>query len=132
MRLHLPAVVLVGLLAPLACTPAAEEATMIELAAPRPIARGEAVQLEVTAGPLPRGGRLALITENGEILGAVAPFGPPGSRGPTTATVPVPPSALIDGKLRLRLQVLEPGAQPRAPRPGEVGRVELVVVPQGR
>jgi hypothetical protein len=54
----------------------------------------------------------------------VAPYAP-GSRS-TTATVPVPRSAIVDGRLRLRLQVLEPGAPPRAPRPGEVQRLELV------
>src|SRR5262245_65626398 len=109
-------------LAPSAC--AAEEAPVIELAAPRAAAVSEAVELAVTTGALPRGARLALSTENGEILGAVAPYAP-GSRS-TTATVPVPRSAIVDGRLRLRLQVLEPGAPPRAPRPGEVQRLELV------
>jgi len=49
----------------------------------------------------------------------------PGSRS-TTATVPVPRSAIVDGRLRLRVQVLEPGVPPRPPRPGEVQRLELV------
>jgi len=40
--------------------------------------------------------------------------------------VPVPRSAIAGGRLRLRLQVLEPRAPPRAPRPGEVQRLELV------
>ena len=125
------AVLVMGLVGPLMGTLVAEESAMIELAAPRPAGRGEAVQVQVTTGPLPRGARLALIAENGEILGAVAPFGPQGARGSTTATVPVPQSAMVDGRLRLRLQVVEPGAQPRAPRPGEVERLDLVVVPQG-
>jgi hypothetical protein len=132
MRRRLSAAVLVGLLVPLACTPAAEEATMIELAAPRAVASDEAVQIEVTAGPLPRGARLALTTEKGDMIGAVTPFAPPGARAATTATVPVPPSALVDGKLRLRLQVLEPGARPRPPRAGEVSRIELAIVPDRR
>ena len=102
----------------------AEESPVIELAAPRAAAGGESVELAVTTGALPRGARLALSTENGEILGAVAPYAP-GSRS-TTATVPVPRSAIVDGRLRLRVQVLEPGAPPRPPRPGEVQRLELV------
>lgn len=113
-----------GLLAFATTARAAEEAPVIELAAPHAAAGSEPVELAVTTGALPRGARLALSTENGEILGAVAPYAP-GSRS-TTATVPVPRSAIVDGRLRLRLQVLEPGAPPRAPRPGEVQRLELV------
>ena len=102
----------------------AEESPVIELAAPPAGAGSESVELAVTTGALPPGARLALSTENGEILGAVAPYAP-GSRS-TTATVPVPRSAIVDGQLRLRVQVLEPGVPPRPPRPGEVQRLELV------
>ena len=102
----------------------AEEFSTIELAVPPAAARAQSVELAVTTGALPRGARLALSTESGEILGAVAPYAP-GSRS-TTATVPVPRSAIVDGRLRLRVEVLEPGAAPRPPRPGEVQRLELV------
>jgi hypothetical protein len=102
----------------------AEEFSMIELAAPPAAARGQSVELAVTTGSLPPGARLALSTESGNILGAVAPYAP-GARS-TTATVPVPRSAIVDGRLRLRVEVLEPGAPPRPPRPGEVQRLELV------
>jgi len=102
----------------------AEEFSMIELAAPPAAARGQSVELAVTTGSLPPGARLALSTESGDILGAVAPYAP-GARS-TTATVPVPRSAIVDGRLRLRVEVLEPGAPPRPPRPGEVQRLELV------
>jgi hypothetical protein len=101
----------------------AEESPVIELAAPPAGAGSESVELAVTTGALPPGARLALSTENGEILGAVAPYAP-GSRS-STATVPVPRSAIVDGRLRLRVEVLEPGAPPRPPRPGEVQRLEL-------
>ena len=103
----------------------AEESPVIELAAPPAAAGSQSVELAVTTGALPRGARLALSTESGEILGAVAPYAP-GARS-TTATVPVPRSAIVDGRLRLRVEVLEPGAPPRPPRPGEVQRLELVV-----
>ncbi len=115
----------VGILGPWTITLVAEESPIIELAAPRPAGPGESVQIQITTGPLPRGARLALLTENGEILGAMAPY-PPG-RLSNMATVPVPRSAIVDGHLRLRLQVLEPDAPPRPPRPGEV---QLVVVPR--
>jgi hypothetical protein len=118
----------VGLLGLATSTLAAEEFSIIELAAPRAAARGESLELQVTTGPLPPGARLALSTDDGETLGAVAPYSPdPRS---TTATVPVPRSAIVDGRLRLRLQVLEPRAPPRAPKPGEVQRLDLVVAPR--
>jgi hypothetical protein len=110
----------------------AETATVIDLAAPAAAAQGGAVELRVTAGPLPRGARLVLTTEAGEVLGAVAPF-PPGGRSGSRATVPVPHAALTGGRLRLRLQVAGPGTPPRPPDPGEVERLELVATPpQGK
>jgi hypothetical protein len=124
MRPHLAITALAASLLAFASVRAADEAPVIELAAPRAAAGGESVELAVTTGALPRGARLALSTENGEILGAVTPYAP-GLRS-TTATVPVPRSAIVDGRLRLRVQVLEPGAPPRPPRPGEVQRLELV------
>jgi len=124
MRRHLAIAALAAGLLAFATSARAEEAPVIELAAPRAAAGSESVELAVTTGALPRGARLALSTENGEILGAVTPYAP-GLRS-TTATLPVPRSAIVDGRLRLRVQVLEPGAPPRPPRPGEVQRLELV------
>jgi len=118
------AALVAGLLALATSARVAEEAAVIELAAPPAAAGSESVELAVTTGALPPGARLALSTENGEILGAVAPYAP-GSRS-STATVPVPRSAIVDGRLRLRVEVLEPGAPPRPPRPGEVQHLELV------
>jgi hypothetical protein len=118
------AALVAGLFALETSTLVAEESPVIELAAPRAAAGSQSVALAVTAGALPLGARLALSTEHGDILGAVAPYAP-GARS-TTATVPVPRSAIVDGRLRLRVEVLEPGAPPRPPRPGEVQRLELV------
>ena len=121
-------VLVIGLIGLWTSTFAAEVSPMIELTAPRPAHRGESVEIQVTTGALPRGARLTLSTESGEVLGAVAPFPPGGSSN--TATVPVPRSAMVDEHLRLRLQVIEPGAAPRPPYPGEVGGLDLVVVPE--
>ena len=107
------------------------ESDVIELAAPRAPASGEAVQLRVTVRSLPAGARLAVKTEAGDILGAVAPFGPRRDRAATTATIPVPRSALVDGRLRLRLEVIEPGGAARKARSEEVEHVEVILVPSG-
>jgi hypothetical protein len=129
MRQHLLiAALAAGVLASWTGALVAEDAATIELAAPRPAGRGESVELQITTGPLPRGARLIVSTDNGEILGAVTPY-PPG-RQSTTATVPVPTSALVGDRVRLRVQVLEPGVPPRSPRAGEVQRLELVVTPR--
>jgi hypothetical protein len=101
---------------------------LIELQVPRALAPGDVVDLRIATGPLPAGARLSVATEDGTILGAVYPFGAPQG---TNATIPVPPDAMQDGRLRLRLQVLEPGAAPRPPRPGEVESADLVLAPGG-
>jgi hypothetical protein len=121
------AVLAAGLISLWTSTVAAQESRMIELSAPRSPGRDESVEIQVTTGPLPRGARLILMTEQGEVLGAVTPFGLPGSG---SSTVPVPRTAMVDGRLRLRLQVIEPGASPRAPRAEEVQGVDLVLVPR--
>jgi hypothetical protein len=122
--------IVIAALGPVTVAVAAEEASVIELAAPRPLLRGDAIRLQITTGPLPRGARLAVATEHGEILGAVYAFGQMPGRG-STATIPVPRSALLDGRLRVRLQVVEPGGQSRPPGPEEVERLDLVLVPHG-
>jgi hypothetical protein len=102
---------------------------MIELAAPRPLNRGESIQVQIKTGPLPRGARLTLMTERGEILGAVTPFGPSGERDGSTATVPIPRTAMSDGRLRLQLQVTAPGMSPRPPRADEIRGLDVVLSP---
>ena len=76
MRPHLAITALAASLLAFASVRAADEAPVIELAAPRAAAGGESVELAVTTGALPQGARLALSTENGEILGAVTPYAP--------------------------------------------------------
>jgi hypothetical protein len=129
MRTDLPIVLVVaGLIAGSAAMVAGQEFSSMDIVVPRPAAGGEAMQLQIRTGQLPTRARLAVTTENGVILGTVSSF-PQGSRS-ASATIPVPPSALSDGHLRLRIQVQQPAEPPRAPRPGEVERVDLVIVPQ--
>jgi len=108
---------------------AAEESRMVELSPPRALHAGDSVELQVATGSLPRGSRLVVMTERGETLGVVTPFNVPGTGSGATATVPVPQTAMTDGRLRLRLQVVEQGAAARAPTPEEI-RLSLVIVPK--
>ena len=123
-----------GASAPSVAAPAsAQEGQVIELTAPRALRSDEGTEVQLTAGRLPRGARLQLTNDKGEFYGALAPFGPMRDRaGTTTATIPIPRSALVDGRVRVRVRVLEPGAAPRAPHPDEVRNVSLVVAPQSR
>ena len=108
---------------------AAPESRMVELSAPSALRPGDSIEVQIATGPLPRGSRLVVMTEQGETLGVVTPFNVPGAQSGTTATVPVPRTALSDGHLRLRLQVIEQGVAPRAPRPEEF-QLTFVVVPR--
>ena len=102
---------------------------VVELTLPRAAAPGEAVRLQLNAGVLPRGARILVRTRDGALVGAASPFGAP--RGQATAatyTLPLPPEAIANGRVQLRLEVEEPGGAARPPRPGEVQGMELTFV----
>jgi hypothetical protein len=107
----------------------AEPFSVVDLTPPRQLARGEALEVQIMVGQLPRGSRLVLMTAGGQTLGAVTPF-PPGNRA-NSATIPIPRSALADDHLPLRLQVIAPGEPPRAPQSSDVEHLYLTVVPDG-
>jgi hypothetical protein len=123
------AVLLASVVAPFGNALAAQESRIIELSVPRALRSGDAVELQVTTtAPLPPGARVVVETEQGDVIGAVTPFGVPAADGGSTATVPVPRMAIVDGRLRLRLQVVTQGAPPRAPRADEI-KLNLIVSP---
>lgn len=101
---------------------------MIELSAPRAVQSSEAVELQVTTAPLPLGARVVIRTERGELLGAVTSSEIPGAIRGATGTVPVPRGSLVEGRLRVEVQVLTQGQPPRAPRENEI-KLMLVIAP---
>ncbi|MEY9392105.1 hypothetical protein ABIF65_011674 [Bradyrhizobium japonicum] len=109
-----------------------QESGLIELQALHPLAADEAVEIQLVTGPLPRGARLEVMTEQGELLGTVRSLGIPDAPRGETATIPVPRAALVEGRLRLRLQIVQSGAAARPPQPSEIRQVNLVTVPAGR
>jgi hypothetical protein len=117
MRKHVAAFI-AGISALWAGALAAQDSRLIELTAPRELRRKDALEIQVTTAPLPAGARVVVKTDQGEVLGVVTPF----SLRPaeSTATLAVPRGALADGRLRLRLQVQEPGEPVRAARESEV------------
>lgn len=109
-----------------------QESGLIELSVLRPLAADEAVEIQIVTGPLPRSARLEVMTERRELLGTVRSLGIPNAPRGETATIPVPRAALVEGRLRLRLQIVQSGAAARPPQPGEIRQVNLVTVPASR
>ncbi|WP_052833070.1 hypothetical protein [Bradyrhizobium sp. LTSP885] len=109
---------------------AAQPVKSFELMAPRELAGGETIELQITTGPLPPSARIVVTTAQGEALGAIVPYALPGQDKGSTATIAVPQAALVDRRLRVQLQVVEQGKPPRAPDTDEVRRVNLVLSPK--
>jgi hypothetical protein len=109
--------------------PAATHKTMT-LTLPRAATADETVHVRLAAGVLPQGARIVVRLPNGEIAGSATPYGFRGAKA-GVFTIPLPPGAIRDGKVTLELAVEEKGAL-RAPKDGEVERVDLVYVPVTR
>jgi len=77
---------------------------------------GRAPELQIRVGPIIRA-RILVLDGEGRLLGTAAAF-PPGV--PFTASLPVPPSAIRDGHLPLRIRIREQGGRTRAPVAGEI------------
>lgn len=104
---------------------------LIERQLPRLPNASEAVWARVDAGALPPGARIRLLTPDGTLIGGAAPFG--GPRGQTAASYDfaLPDNAIADGRVRLRVEIVEAGGATRPPQPGEA-EVELRYVPVTR
>jgi len=93
-----------------------------------PLRAGEAAAVEVQLGALGRGRVVTVTTADGRPLGTVSPFGARAGQPGGTYTLPVPPDAIRDGKLTVRLTISPGGGGPaRAPTADEVPSVKLNV-----
>ncbi|WP_038160472.1 hypothetical protein [Verrucomicrobium sp. BvORR106] len=101
------------------------------LALPRDRAADEQVAVRITVGTLAKGARIVVKTAEGEVVGAVAPFGVLPGRKAGSFMVPVPLAAMKDGKVTLQLEVEEPAqvGKPRAPTKTEVEAANLELMP---
>ena len=91
----------------------------------RPLGAGEAAFLEVQIGTIGRGQSVE-ITAAGRSLGVISPFGVRAGQDAGTYTVPVPPDAIRDGRIALRLTVRQ-GDTARPPTREEVRGVTLSI-----
>lgn len=107
----------------------ASQQGLIELTLPRAAADDEAVWLQIQIGVLAHGTVIRVSSSNGELLGSVSPYGSARGAPSPTYLVPLPKTAVVNGSIRVRLTVNEPGKPSRAPRADEVENVIPVYVP---
>jgi hypothetical protein len=99
----------------------------LALQLPHPLAADQIVFIEVKVGQISRGQEVEVTTASGQPLGVISPFSVRAGQDAGTYTLPVPASALHDGRLSLRLAISQFGAPPRAPTAEEVRDVKLSV-----
>lgn len=101
---------------------------VVKLVLPREPAVDESVWLEVKLGVIERGAEVELETTSGRFLGVISPHGIRTGDEAGTYTVPVPPDAVSNKRLSLRLTLSRRGKK-RAPTLKEVKKVSLKITP---
>ena len=111
-------------------TPPAAQRIVLDL--PRAPVAEEAVWLNVRVGALARGARILVLSDDGTLLGAISPFAVVPGQEAGSYTIPLPESAVREGRVTVRLVVEGPRKATRPPMEGEVENVGLVYVPVKR
>jgi hypothetical protein len=106
---------------------AAAPGRVVSLALPHALEDGESVWVEVKVGVIERGAEIEVETKGGETLGVISPHGIRPGEQAGTYVLPVPPGAVTDGRLTLRLVLSRYGGVGRAPTAKEVRAVRLKV-----
>ncbi|WP_448956383.1 hypothetical protein [Labrys neptuniae] len=94
---------------------------------PRQPAAGDIAWLELEVGPIARGQQIQVRTAQGQMLGAVSPFGVRSGKDAGIYTLPVPAGAIRDRVLSLRVTIESAGVPPRPPTPAELKSLKLHV-----
>ena len=93
------------------------------LVLPHPLHAGEIAWLQVRVGTIARGQEIDVTTASGSELGTISPYGVRAEAG--TYTLPVPPDAIQNGQLSVKLSITQFGASPRPVTAREVRSVTL-------
>lgn len=96
------------------------------LALPHALRKGETAWLLVEVGAIGRD-QIQLMTQDGRPLGTISQFGIRSGKPGGTYTVPVPAEALSNGRLVLRMSVMQSDRVPRAPTTKEVKSLRLLI-----
>jgi hypothetical protein len=106
-----------------------------EIAVPAAAKPGENLDLHLSLGPMaPRARVMIKNASDGTPIGTISPFGMAGKATAGDYVVPVPSTHVVDGQLRIKVEVEPPaGAAPRAagegPPPSPVTGLSLKVAP---
>lgn len=120
------ALVLLALVAPHGSAAEAQRTEReIVLNLPRPLGAGETAFIEIEVGAVGRG-RIALTTDTGRELGVISPFGVRAGQDAGTYTLPVPATAIRDGRVAVRLTIRQ-GDTTRPPTAQEVRGIKLTI-----
>jgi hypothetical protein len=98
----------------------------VVLTLPHKPGAGEQVVLAVTVGPIGHR-RVEVTTASGERLGTVSAFGPQAAQSGGTYMLPVPPDAIRDDRLEVRVTISGNGGQVRSPTAEEVKEIRLIM-----
>ncbi|HEY2094568.1 MAG TPA: hypothetical protein VGJ81_22130 [Thermoanaerobaculia bacterium] len=104
---------------------AAPAERVVTLTLPSAAATTGRIAARLTVSPLPRGTKLTVRLTDGQIVGAVQPYGRNAERG-GSYTIPIPSEAAAAGKVTLRIELRESSGVQRAPNKEELRRVELI------
>ena len=104
---------------------------VVNLVLPRTLSANEVVWIELKLGAIGRGAEIELETKSGKTLGVVSPHGIRSGDEAGTYTIPVPPDAISNKRLSLRL-ILTQGRAKRAPTTKEVKSVRLKITSPAR
>ena len=104
---------------------------VVNLALPRSLTANEGVSVELKLGVLARGAEIVVETTSGKLVGVVSPYGIRAGEEAGTYTVPLPPEAISNNRVSLRL-TLKQGREKRTPTTKQIKDVRLQITPRGR
>jgi hypothetical protein len=111
---------------PMAQSRQISDAREMTLVLPHALRKGETAWLLVKVGAIGRD-QIQIMTQDGRPLGTISQFGIRSGKPAGTYTVPVPAEALSNGRLALRLSMMQSGRAPRAPTIREVKSLRLLI-----
>ena len=97
----------------------------VTLSIPRSLGAEDALSVRVTVGTLPKGARIVVRSETGEVIGSIVPFGQSTNRQGVFYTLPVPSEMVADRKVSLGFILEEAGGtKSRVPTEAEIKEVK--------
>jgi hypothetical protein len=101
---------------------------VVTLVLPRDLTSDEGAAVEVKVGVIARGAQIKVETTSGKLLGVISPYGLRSGDEAGTYPIPVPPEAISNKRISLRL-TLSYNRSKRAPTAQEVRSVQLKITP---